>query len=139
MIKKIVLSGVVFRLVTKDDPALAHLQETRPVWGPWLLVGDVISKADVFIGAGYNWSKIDSAIPQSFWDEQCAKYEETGWEHHHPNNFVWSYEMKAVFGEAVHINDAWGSLIVRLATQLEDEYLASLTKVQSPRVATQGD
>ncbi len=103
------------------------------------MVTDGITKKELFTGAGYDWSKIDTAVPQSFFDERLTYYERTKWLGDHPQNYVWSYELKPLFGQELHMDDAWGSLIVRLAARLEANYLASLTEVQSPQVASQGD
>lgn len=127
MIKNVTLSGVEFELASKNEPALEYVKGTKEIWGPWLLVTDAITKEELFTGAGFDWSKIDTAVPQDFWDEQYQKYFGSNkWEHLHPKNYVWSYELAPVFGEALHMADAWGSLKVRLATALEQEYLDAL-------------
>jgi len=128
MIKNITLSEINFELATKDEPALKYVKGTKEIWGPWLLVTDGITKKELFTGAGYDWSKIDTAVPQSFFDERLTYYERTKCLRDHPQNYVWSYELKHLFGEPLHVNDAWGNLRVRLATKLEDEYLAQLAE-----------
>lgn len=127
MYTHLTLSGVRFTLISKDEPLLAQVEGTKEIWGPWLLVTDGINKRDLFVGAGFDWSKIDTAVPQDFWHWQNDRYQRSGWEHHHPKNYVRNYAAKSLFGEPLHVNDAWGSLKVRLATQLEKDYLEGLT------------